>query len=272
MPKEKTLESKVRKFPAYGGFAVELLKHVAEQNKGLMFLELWGQCFPNLSDTKALQLAKKFKKDLDPRNIYVTKSKTSGYRLYNAHRTEEIKAKEGKFNFKEHTSLIAKEWDKLDDKAKEQWYEKAAKENEEYYQQLQEVEEKIRKGELAESPFRTPDRPAKLTGFNVYCREQRPTVLEQNPNIANNEVMKKLAEMWATLTEAEQGQWKEKAEVENKKNEEEFHSESPVSSPSPSPSPKSKSPKPKSSPAPKSPAPSSPAKKPLKKVAKPAKK
>ena len=129
MVKEKSLENSVRSFPAYGGFAVDLLRHVAEQNN-LNFMELWIHTFPNLSDTKAQQLSKKFKRDLDPRNIYVTKPKTSGYRLYVASRTVEIKEAEGKYNFKEHTSMLAKEWDALTDAQKDVWYEQATKENE----------------------------------------------------------------------------------------------------------------------------------------------
>jgi hypothetical protein len=222
---EKTIESKVRKFPPYGGFAVELLKLVCEKNN-LMFLEVWNQCFPNLSDTKAQQLAKKAMKKLDPRNTFITIRKTSGYRLYSSHRREEIKKTGEKFVFNEHNSLIAKEWDKLDDKSKKIWYDKADKENIPYFKQLNDVEEKIKNGELAESPFRKPDRPTKLNGFNMFCKMERDKCKNKNPDLDPSGIMKKLAQLWRDLDDDSKNEWKVKATDENKKIEDEFNNES----------------------------------------------
>jgi len=223
--KEKTLESKVRKFPPYGGFAVELLKYVCDKNN-LMFLEVWNQCFPNLSDTKAQQLSKKAMKNLDPRNTFITIQKTSGYRLYSSHRREEIKKNGGKFVFNEHNSLIAKEWDKLNDATKKIWYDKADKENIGYFKQLNEVEEKIKNGELAESPFRKPERPTKLNGFNMFCKAEREKCKNKNPDLDQGGIMKKLSLLWRELDEDIRNEWKSKASDENKKIEAELNNES----------------------------------------------
>ena len=51
-----------------------------------------------------------------------------------------------------------------------------------------------------------------LSAYNIFMKEKRKVVLEQNPSMKSKDVMKKVAEMWREVSEEEKKKYTERAE------------------------------------------------------------
>ena len=63
-------------------------------------------------------------------------------------------------------------------------------------------------------PIHYPEPPAakkKVTGYVLFCREERPKVLEQYPDAKGAEVSKFLADLWKFMDADEKNAWNAKA-------------------------------------------------------------
>eukprot|EP00546_Thalassionema_frauenfeldii_P012686 CAMPEP_0178912002 /NCGR_PEP_ID=MMETSP0786-20121207/10015_1 /TAXON_ID=186022 /ORGANISM="Thalassionema frauenfeldii, Strain CCMP 1798" /LENGTH=73 /DNA_ID=CAMNT_0020584525 /DNA_START=94 /DNA_END=315 /DNA_ORIENTATION=- len=52
----------------------------------------------------------------------------------------------------------------------------------------------------------------KLSGFMLFCKEHRPTVKEENPDMKFGDIAKKLGEMWRALSDKEKEEYKGRKE------------------------------------------------------------
>ena len=54
-------------------------------------------------------------------------------------------------------------------------------------------------------------RVRKVSGYNLFCKEVRPMIKEQYPDLTPPQVMKKLGEMWTLVDESSKEGWLQKA-------------------------------------------------------------
>lgn len=109
----------------------------------------------------------------------------------------------------EVTSRLGAEWKKADKKARAPFEKMAKKAKEDYNEAMKsyvppegmEKKKKQKKGR---------------TGYNLFCKEQRPTVAKKNKEASPREIMSKLAEAWNGLKDKEKAKYNEKAKQMNK--------------------------------------------------------
>jgi hypothetical protein len=131
----------------------------------------------------------------------VTKTKKlSGYNLFMREKMAELKEEGVPSN--ERMGKVSKMWKEVGDDEKEEWKEKAAALSPTVTTTATKTKKAKKEG------------PKKLSGYQLFVRETMPEV-KADESIEPKGRMGEIGKRWKALSEADQGQWKEKAEEVN---------------------------------------------------------
>ncbi|KAL9650720.1 hypothetical protein ABK040_001774 [Willaertia magna] len=149
-----------------------------------------------------------------------------------AEESDDVKAKEVQ-------KELAKQWKEVDEDEKEKFKKIYQKNKAEYEKQMENAgsgsededsgDKKKRKRNTKTKKSKKPkdkDAPKRpLSAYQIFQKEKRPEVKEQNKNMDAKEIMKELARLWKELDEDEKKPFQEKAELakaQHKKDVEEY--------------------------------------------------
>lgn len=133
--------------------------------------------------------------------------------------TEELKKKNPKQEGKDRNQAVmtelAKRWEALSAEKKAK-YEKAYKKDKEAYDAAMEnyTPPATTSEDAPARKSRKGQNTGKLNKYTLFCKEMRPSVLADNPNIENKEVMTELANRWKEVSEEERAEYAERAKTE----------------------------------------------------------
>ena len=124
------------------------------------------------------------------------------------------------------STLLGNEWKALSDKEKKKYKDLAVKAKEQYAKDLQDYTEKhgepevkatrrTKRGKKAAEKANEEGKPKRpLTAFFLFLGERRKTIKEENPDLANKDIVKKMGKEWNEMEQKD----KKKFEAMVKKN------------------------------------------------------
>ncbi|KAK9745833.1 BAH domain [Popillia japonica] len=131
----------------------------------------------------------------------------TGYILYSREVRKSVVQNNPDSNFGEISKIVGNEWRTLSTGEKQAWEEKASKLNEEAKALLLE--------EQCSSPANIQDQKSNknkvVTGYILYSREVRKSVVQNNPDSNFGEISKIVGNEWRSLSAGEKQAWEEKA-------------------------------------------------------------
>lgn len=112
----------------------------------------------------------------------------------------------GKFNNTEILSELGKMWKGLSDKKKKPYVEKAEQDKERYAQEMKDYvpedgEDVPKKGKGKKVKSEASKRPP--TAFILFSKDKRAILKEEEPELKQPEIMKRLGEMWSSASKTE---------------------------------------------------------------------
>lgn len=66
------------------------------------------------------------------------------------------------------------------------------------------------------APKKNPKKKKPLSGYMLFCKQERPKIVKAHPNFTFAEVGKALGAAWRELSEAKKDEYKKKAKYEKK--------------------------------------------------------
>jgi hypothetical protein len=135
------------------------------------------------------------------------KKPTSAFFLFSKDKREEMAEETGKKGT-ELTKELGMRWKEMDDEDKEFYIEKYLAAKEEYDQEIKNFKEE--NPNLYQDKEK-PKKSRKLTGYNLFCKEKRREIKEENDDMSPPEIMKELGRLWSQLDEDEKKEWNLKA-------------------------------------------------------------
>ena len=178
---------------------------------------------PSEEELEEAAQAKKRRKTSANKDPNKPKKGKTAYIFFCAEQRPDVKKTLGDVNQKEILAELGRRWNALkdsglaEDKEKLHAYEKNAQEDKErYLREMTQYEggepEQTTKDELTPPPAKSsPKKSAgKVTGYQLFCKENREQTKQDHPELKGSEITKRLAELWKGLGE-DQNEWKVRA-------------------------------------------------------------
>lgn len=177
----------------------------------------------------------KTKKTKDPN---APKKPKSSYLFYCIEQRSIVQRKNPELSSTNVTTKMAEEWNKLSDKKKAPYIEKAEEDKERYKSEMssytppeKDAEEPLKEKKprkVAEKKKREgPKKP--LSSYMFYCIDQRSKVKEDSPDLDSKEITRELGRLWNEMSEKEKSFYVEKADADKKRYENEKNISAPDS-------------------------------------------
>lgn len=178
---------------------------------------------PSEEEMEEAAQAKKRRKTSANKDPNRPKRGKTAYMFFCLEQRPEVKKALGDVNQKEILAELVRRWHELKDscyfgdKQKLHAYEKnAQKDKERYLSEMTQYEggepEHATKDELTPPPPKSSTKKStgKVTGYQLFCKENREQTKQDHPELKGSEITKRLAELWKGLGE-DQNEWKVRA-------------------------------------------------------------
>lgn len=140
-----------------------------------------------------------------------TRGRTA-YMLYTMDNRDDVKKENSDLKGREVTAKLGDMWDKVkeeDGDEHKKYVDLAAKEKKEYEEKLLKYKE-----ENGIEDEKKDKKKRSMTGYALYCKENRKETREENSDLKAPDVTKKLREKWNELDEEEQNEYKTRVKSE----------------------------------------------------------